>query len=796
MSRAAAGRLGLATAVVCIGILSFPIAALAHSELEEQSPEPGAILRDGATEIVAVFSQELDPTSTFTVLDGAGDEVDSVAGSLDLEDLDHLTLRADADLAPGSYTVDWVAVSADDGDATVGSWSFSIADSTGAVPVAEDTSSGGVAGWVWLALVPLAALIGFEVWRRRKTSRAHVGALTVLVLMLTLGISLPALAHGTLVSSDPAEGSVVETAPDQLRIWISEPVSPHFSTVEIQRLDGTMLPVEGLSVEEDEGKGLLVVDLPALEDGTYSAAWTVLSESDGHITRGLVVFGVGEAGIAQPSDAPPAEPIPWTEAASRWVGLLALMTLFGSLVIARFILRRQPQDGAARRALRWAGIAAAVGAAAGAVLLLGQAIELLRTLPDGSSLPEVMLLVAGTTAWGKIWIARQLILLAIATVAWRRLRSETPVVGYGVVGLATALVVAHALSSHAAGISGQMALSVTVDAVHLAAASIWVGGLAFMVLVVRHLPVVPWRAFGGFAAVSVGLLVATGLFSAGSQVESVNAAVTSPYGRTLIIKVVIFGAVASLGFLNAALTHPGLARFMGRALGKPDGWRPLQPKRFSRLVVAELALGVLVVGATGLLTSQSPPRADSSVAPGSAVSAMGDIIGDMTINLTVQPNLPGNNVFVVHAASNVRPVALPIERVLVRFRYLDEDLGQRTEEMTEVEPTRFRLGGPEFGRSGQWDVEVVVRRKGVPDAVASFTWTVPPAGGGIGETGDQALAPITSLLAIVTLLILAVGIVLWSIARERQDRFLAGLDGGPDDENAEEGEKLMAGIGQ
>lgn len=793
------GRATAATAAVCLATVMLPLTASAHSDVIDETPGPGEVLTEGPVDVSVTFSEELDPSSTLTVLDAQDDAV--ATGGLDLDDLEHVTLQAQSELSPGRYSVTWSAVSVEDGDTTDGSWSFAVADASGAIPEAE-TDSGSLTRWLILGLVAVAsvAFMMLRPRRRRETRVASMTTVTLLALAMTVMVALPASAHGTLESSEPAEGTAVDRSPDELRLWISEPVSPRFSSVEIQSLDGTVIPIDGLVVEDDDGRGLLVVDLPALEDGTYSAAWTVLSQSDGHITRGLVVFGVG-SGVVDRVGPEPAEPIPWTEATARWVGLFAIMALVGAVMVASVLLERQPHRGWARTMLRWCVAWASIGAVAGLGLLISQAVALEGTLPDTATLPEVSTLLVQTTAWGRFWAAREVLLVAMGGLALLSLRRGRPRPWTWLAGLGAALLFAQSMTSHGAGVAGQTALGVTVDALHLAAASVWVGGLATVVMLRNRLVVVPWRGFSAMAAISVGVLLATGLFSSGLEVESVRAAVSSAYGRTLIGKIGLFALVALIGGLNAALLNPWVSRTLGRALGKPAGWVIVDRSRFGRLLVAELALGVLVVGATGLLTSLSPAKGETGSSSGAAVSAMSDVIDDLAITLAVQPNRPGDNVFVVHAASSVRPASTPIERVLVRFTYLDEDLGITTERMAEVEPGRFRLGGSQFGRAGEWGVDVVVRRRGLPDAVASFDWTVPSGEPGIEGAWSDPLSPITSLLAVAVLILVAIGLVVWALSRRRVDAIWdegpgESPDVGPEEGSLEGDVSEMAGASQ
>ncbi len=47
-----------------------------------------------------------------------------------------------------------------------------------------------------------------------------------LAMLLSAGLSLPALAHAQLLSSDPAPQAVLATAPESAVLQFNEPVSP------------------------------------------------------------------------------------------------------------------------------------------------------------------------------------------------------------------------------------------------------------------------------------------------------------------------------------------------------------------------------------------------------------------------------------------------------------------------------------------------------------------------------------------------------------------------------------------
>ncbi|MDR7439737.1 MAG: copper resistance protein CopC [Armatimonadota bacterium] len=98
----------------------------AHARLVRSSPQDGAVLPASPPVIRAWFNEELDPSrSRIEVLDPQGRRI--AWGGVDLEDLDRriLVVRVRR-LRPGTYTVRWTAVSADDGYVVRGRFRFTV----------------------------------------------------------------------------------------------------------------------------------------------------------------------------------------------------------------------------------------------------------------------------------------------------------------------------------------------------------------------------------------------------------------------------------------------------------------------------------------------------------------------------------------------------------------------------------------------------------------------------------------------------------------------------------------------
>jgi copper transport protein len=100
--------------------------------------------------------------------------------------------------------------------------------------------------------------------------------------------------------------------------------------------------------------------------------------------------------------------------------------------------------------------------------------------------------------------------------------------------------------------------------------------------------------FSTAAGVSLALVAATGVALARSQVTSLDALTSTPYGRALAIKLVLVGLVIAIGGYNKLFAVP---RVVER--GGPVAWRTLH-----RTLLAEAAIiagGVLL--ATTAMTS-------------------------------------------------------------------------------------------------------------------------------------------------------------------------------------------------
>ncbi|MEU8777390.1 copper resistance protein CopC [Streptomyces sp. NPDC048606] len=565
--------------------------------------------------------------------------------------------------------------------------------------------------------------------RRSSTVLTPIAALLALfaALALLVGGAGPASAHAVLSGSDPADGAVLTTAPRQVTLTFTESVGLFDDSLRVlsprnERVNPR--PARHADGKDDTARVELSDDLPR---GTYTVAWRVVS-ADGHPISGAFVFSLGEpSGTAAPvaTGAPDDTAAGLLHGAARHVAYSGLALLVG---VGAFVLVCLPAAVAARplRRLFAAGWVALAASTVALLLLRGpyetaapllsafDPAQLGRTVTSrpGLALIVRLLLLALTALSVRRWApglhgldaasARE----AGARVRSARVRSVAALLAVGLAGT-------WAAAEHAsAGV--QPALAMPVAVLHLLAMGVWLGGLATLLPFLRRgeraggdVPASAVARFSTLAFGSVLVLVGTGVYQSWRQVGSWTALTTTPYGRTLLVKVAVVALVLGVARYSrrrtVLLVHaapPGArmsktpeparvaqpvgvgpspsgtdpdsppagppgeepgdgtegADRTGPDAHRPDAHRPDAHRRaLRRTVTAELALGAAVLMVTTLLTGTQPGRAahEEALAAGAAAEPqlkevtvpfdMGTANRRGTVRLTFSPGRVGEN---------------------------------------------------------------------------------------------------------------------------------------------------------
>jgi copper transport protein len=560
-------------------------------------------------------------------------------------------------------------------------------------------------------------------------------------------------AHAVLARSEPADGSTLARPPHEVRLQFSEAISPRFRVVRV--IDGGGRAVAGARVRAG-GSRELIVSVPRLRRGPYQVTWEVLAENDGHVTGGALVFGLGARPLAaRDGGGPGAAPAP-LEASLRWLDLVLLVGLIGALAMAGLLGRvgrqARPASGTAERARRRllaaAAAAAAGGALVGLVLLARQLDRLHATVAPGSSVGDVL-----GTRWGVLWLARELVLAALAGTSLR-LRAGVAQAGAPLAGiLVVALAVVRALAGHAPA-GPQRGLAVAATAAHIVAAGAWIGGVAAFGVALAAargeagaLARACRTTFARAAGLSLAVLAVTGLLAAGAQVATVDALLTTDYGRTLMTKSALVVVAVALGLANALALRRGA---------------------LPRLLPLEASVGAGILLAAAVLTASPPAKGPEFAAPRPVVAPiLARRSGDLLVTATARPNRPGANVLAVTAVSSRRPPPAPVAGVALRLAPAAGGAA-RTVALAPGGQGRFAAAA-DLGTSGRWRITALIRRGGRRLEVP-FAWTVAredPARPVVYSA--RALAPLLDRAAAAIVLVLAAA-ALTAAARRRPRR--------------------------
>jgi copper transport protein len=273
------------------------------------------------------------------------------------------------------------------------------------------------------------------------------------------------------------------------------------------------------------------------------------------------------------------------------------------------------------------------------------------------------------------------------------------------------LVISPALAGHATT-QHPVAALLPLDVVHVAAMSVWIGGLAMLLFVLpgatrrleppersRLLGAVLVR-FSPMALTCVVALMATGVTQALIHMGGLSPLLDTAFGRAVLIKFVLLLALVGLGAVNRQRVVPALRELA--AGGRPPGGAGRLLRRTLR---AEVALVLVVLGVTSALVSYAPPSSASS-GPFSTTTRMGPI----ELETTVDPARVGANelhVFLFDARSGA-PYAKTKE-LTVEASLPSKGIGPLQATMHKAGPGHYVADTLQLAPGGDWRLTVVDR---------------------------------------------------------------------------------------
>ena len=457
-----------------------------------------------------------------------------------------------------------------------------------------------------------------------RRGAAIVGALVIAALAVLVGAST-ALAHAELSSSFPRNQEVLDVAPTEVVLQFTEGVDPIEPGIRVIDADGEDVGIG--DVDQSAGSDEMRAVIPTtLDEGSYVVAWQALS-ADSHRVRGSFTFSVGAPSAVTPGVIDGVFDTSSSGASDgvmigigRFLSYAGIGLLVGGLVLA---IALTPSVIGSRRIgvlLVGAGVLGFVGTVwmiAAQANLIGGSILAWGTVADTRS--------------GQWWIARLVVIVLFGALIVPRAKLVTRGGVVVVSALGIGVVAVTAAGGHA--ISGDaVVLGFFATLVHLAAMSIWFGGLALVLLAppaaqfwTRITTFSPW-ALGSVAALAV-----TGGLNAWRQLGSLADVTESTYGRWLVIKLALVVLVLGLAAFNRRTIH---------TRGDDAGGVLLR-----RSIGLEVAGIVLILGATAGLVN-SPPPTDTP-----EVVSVSSVVDDRVVQVELEPAVTGGTEMHVYISS-------------------------------------------------------------------------------------------------------------------------------------------------
>ena len=599
-------------------------------------------------------------------------------------------------------------------------------------------------------------------FNRHRTKLAWlVGASIVFVLTFSLANSSVVEAHANQIQSSPSPSEELEQPPERVIIWFTEPIEPLFSSISVLNRTGAEMTVDETVLDPTEPQAMWA-PLGELENGTYTVVWRNVSTVDGHKVFGSYLFSVGQPIDAGSSTSSLDQPLlqAKTDPLIRWLIYVGIAVLFGGLIFELLILSpaliQMHDDARAAEAVRNIGNSFfAIAVAALALVLLAQLAQLtqqaliLYDIEWISLKPSQMVNVTTQSDWGRYWSFRFAFGIVAAFSIFMAQRARVPFGSasepenppeiddeqptllidslWGIIALGSASVYLALISfsSHNAATPEDVRwIALSSDIVHIVVASLWVGGLLYLLIsatafastpssVERRSPLAHLVSrFTPLALLAAAALVASGIVSSLMQV-TIPQALATPYGYTLITKIVLAISLLAIAAYNMLSVSRRLSIQREAAA------------RLRRTVMAESAIAILALLAAAWMASLEPARQyaeRNGIGIDESVSQTIEIDG-ATAHVSIDPGEVGPNTLSVELRDRDGDPFDRTEEVRARVKFLNQDFGEPYLPIDQVSGGVWRQENLQIGVAGAYQVEVSITRSDAFDSRVAFRFS-------------------------------------------------------------------------
>ncbi|HEX4688715.1 MAG TPA: copper resistance protein CopC [Nocardioides sp.] len=536
------------------------------------------------------------------------------------------------------------------------------------------------------------------------------------VALLALGAG-PVSAHAVLEGSNPEADAILPTPPTSVDLTFNEAITLLPDSIRVYGPDGSTVGTGSVAHSHGDGATAAVALRGDLPDGTYLVSYRVVS-ADSHPIEGAYTFAVGHftrtptelAGGGSGSNT-----VDVGLGLARWLSYAGSALGLGGFA---FLVWCWPAGWASRRArlLVSGGVAVLIVGTLLALLLKGPYDEGsgLGSVTDGPALRQVL-----ATTYGHALDARLLLIALLVLLLTYRDHLPRPALLAAPAVLLVGTGVTFALCGHAAA-GGHRPLAVASDTLHVAAMSIWLGGLVMLLGAVlvsgrREEATPPVLRFSTLATAAVTGLIATGIYQTLREVRSWDVFLHTHYGHVLVVKLGIVG----LAFLAAASSRTWVWQTVNpvvtvhAATEAPPGpvvdGRPAL-RRLRRSVGVETLLLIGVLAASAMLVTSDPARSAEPSGPITRSIA----VGPDHVRVTAVPD-GSRRVKVTLQVTDAAGKATEPKEVDAMLTLTSEKIGPLPVTLDAM-GHGMRMGEVSVPVPGDWQLAVTVRTSAIDEA--------------------------------------------------------------------------------
>lgn len=494
--------------------------------------------------------------------------------------------------------------------------------------------------------------------------------------------------------------------PKTITLTFSESVDASLGAIRVFAASGERLD-SGSPTHPNGAGSQIAVSSGIKKDGAYVVTWRVIS-ADSHPVQGAFTFVVGDARVANESSIASllhqkggSKVVGVAYGTSRAFAFGSMLLLIGGLAFLVLVWPEGRTHAGARRAV-WLALAVLSVASIANIALQGAyaaGVGLAKAV-DPDVVGDVV-----SARFGQVYLVRLGLLVIAALLVRMFFGGEPPSWWRWVAGaVGVGIVATPGFAGHAA-IGSNKPFALIADVAHVGAASLWLGGLAMLTLLVLPRRTDDLKAtvrrYSEVAFWSVVVLVCTGVFQGWRQVGTLDALKTTPYGKLLIVKTALVAAMLGFAWLSRRATHAK--------------WSPDTAGRVRMTVGIETGVAVAVLVVTSLLVNAVPAKT-LAAAPQSGELTSATLL----VDYTVSPGRSGANEIHLYALTKAgQPKEIPA--MTLKLSLPGRGIAAIPVPLEVAGPGHYQSLSFAIPIKGRWRMDVVARTTDVDQEVFEGT---------------------------------------------------------------------------